>query len=74
MYRTLKVERKQKFVWNPDGIYRLDPKSSKNYRNAKSTAQNEHFPKKKYVRYLKNMKEPKNRMKANRWNLQALKS
>jgi hypothetical protein len=33
----------------PDGIYRPNPKSEKNYKNIKSTNQNEFFPKKKYV-------------------------
>jgi hypothetical protein len=37
----------------------------------KSTNQNEHFPKKNYVSYLKSVKEPKIRIGAPRRNLQA---
>jgi hypothetical protein len=43
----------------------------KNYRNTKSTNQNEFFLKKKYGQYLKSEKEPKIRMGATRRNLHA---
>jgi hypothetical protein len=36
-----------------DEMFRLCPKSSKNYRNKKSTYQNENFPKKSIFRPLK---------------------
>jgi hypothetical protein len=39
--------------------------------NTKSTNQNENFPKKNYVSYLKSVKEPKIRIGATRRNLQA---
>jgi hypothetical protein len=42
----------------------------KNYQNTKSTNQNENFPKKNYVSYLKSVKEPKLRVGATRRNLQ----
>jgi hypothetical protein len=41
------------------------------HRNTKSTNQNEDFPKKNYVSYLKSLKEPKIRLGATLWNLQA---
>jgi hypothetical protein len=47
MFSTLKAKTSSKFVWQPDEICRLDPKSNKYYRNTKSTNQNENFPKKK---------------------------
>jgi hypothetical protein len=47
------------------------PKILKNHRNHKSTNQNENFPKKKYVKYLESVKEPKICIGATRRNLQA---
>jgi hypothetical protein len=41
------------------------------YWNIKSTNQNENFSKKKYVWYLKSVKEPNIRMEATRRNLRA---
>jgi hypothetical protein len=65
IFSTLKVWRSQNFVWElSDGVCRLDSKSWKNYRNIKLTNYYENFPK-------KSVKEPKFRMGANRWNLQA---
>jgi hypothetical protein len=48
------VKRRQKFVWGlPDGVYRLNPKSYKNYQNTKSTNQDEYFSKKSMLSTLK---------------------
>jgi hypothetical protein len=44
----------------------------KNYRNIKYTNQNENFPKKNYVSYLKSVKQPKIRIGTTRRKLQAL--
>jgi hypothetical protein len=43
----------------------------KNCRNIKSTNQNEYFPKKNYVLYLKSVKKPKIRMGYTRRNVHA---
>jgi hypothetical protein len=65
MFSTSKVKRRQKFVWRlPDGVWRLNPKSQKNYQNTKSTNQDENFSKKSMLSTLK-----KNRSQKFAWRL-----
>jgi hypothetical protein len=67
MFRTLKVKRSQKLVWGlPDGVCRLYRKSLKKIIGSSNQPirTSEHFPKKKYIYYLKSVKEPKIRMEA----------
>jgi hypothetical protein len=50
MFRTLKMERSQKFVWElPDGICRLDPKSSKKLKKHKINQPKQNFSQKKNI-------------------------
>jgi hypothetical protein len=54
LFSTSKVKRRQKFIWGlPDGVYRLNLKSYKNYQNTKSTNQDENFSKKSMLSTLK---------------------
>jgi hypothetical protein len=63
--RTSKLKKTKNSYWvYPTKFAGSTPNHKKNYWNIKSTNQNENFQIKKYVYYLKSIKEPKIRMGA----------
>jgi hypothetical protein len=72
MFSTHKCKRaKNSYGGYPTKFADSTQNPKKNNRNTKFTNQNENFPKKNYVSYLKSVNQPKIRMEATRRNLQA---